>query len=206
MCAHRTLCIAGESNGRFLLPSEPSHERMSAYAHARRALEESSKSLPLDEPAIGDRVRHFVCLFNEVRFGWYTLRMDTYGWYATLIKPGWAPPAWLFGSVWSVLYIIIAISFAKIFYASFIKKELPSKVALPFLLNLIFNFSFTYLQFGLKNNVLAAADILLCLTTLIWALVAVYPRIRWVALVNVPYLLWVSFATVLQLTITYLNL
>ncbi|HUX81183.1 MAG TPA: TspO/MBR family protein [Candidatus Paceibacterota bacterium] len=132
--------------------------------------------------------------------------MNTYGWYATLLKPSWAPPAWLFGPVWSVLYIIIAISFVKIFYASFIKKELSSKVALPFLLNLIFNFSFTYLQFGLKNNALAAIDVLLCLATLVWALVVVYPRIRWVALVNIPYLFWVSFATMLQLTITYLNL
>jgi len=82
-------------------------------------------------------------------------------------------------------------------------------VALPFALNLIFNFTFTPLQFGLQNNLLAAADILLVLGTLIWALAAVWhraPRLRWVVYVNVPYLLWVSFATSLQLTITYLNL
>ena len=74
-----------------------------------------------------------------------------------------------------------------------------------FILNLIFNFAFTPLQFGLKNNLLAAADILLVLATLIWAMVAIYPHTRWIALANVPYLLWVIFATILQLTITYLN-
>jgi len=55
---------------------------------------------------------------------------------------------------------------------------------------------------------LAALDILLVLVTLIWALYAVWnasPELRWVVYVNIPYCLWVTFATVLQLTITYLN-
>ncbi len=130
--------------------------------------------------------------------------MDSYSLYQSLIQPAWAPPAWLFGPVWTVLYIIIAISFGAVFYRAF-TAGLPWMVVAPFVLNLIFNFSFTWLQFGLKNNTLAAIDILLVLATLIWALVAIYPYIKWVALTNIPYLLWVSFATVLQLTITYLN-
>lgn len=85
------------------------------------------------------------------------------------------------------------------------RNQIPFLVALPFILNLIFNFSFTYLQFGLKNNLLAAIDILLILGTLIWAMAAIYPHARWIAYIQIPYLLWVSFATVLQLTITYLN-
>jgi len=72
-------------------------------------------------------------------------------------------------------------------------------------LNLVFNFAFTPLQFGLKNNFLAAADILLVLATLLWALIAIWPQARWIVYVNIPYLLWVGFATVLQLTVTYLN-
>ena len=71
--------------------------------------------------------------------------------------------------------------------------------------NLFFNFSFTYFQFAMKSNYLAAADIVIVLATLVWALVVIYPYVKWVALVNIPYLAWVSFATVLQLTITYLN-
>ncbi len=130
--------------------------------------------------------------------------MSSYNWYSALIRPSWAPPSWLFGPVWSVLYTIIAISFGTVFYKAW-KGEIPSVVVVPFILNLIFNFSFTYFQFGLKNNLLAAIDILLVLGTLIWAMVAIWPHVRWVALANIPYLLWVSFATVLQLTITYLN-
>jgi benzodiazapine receptor len=133
--------------------------------------------------------------------------MNTYSWYSQLIKPTWAPPSWLFGPVWTVLYAIIAVSFGTVFYKAFTGK-LAWIVAMPFALNLIFNFAFTPLQFGLKNNLLAAIDILLVLGTLVWALVALWhasPDLRWVVYANIPYLLWVSFATVLQLTIAYLN-
>lgn len=130
--------------------------------------------------------------------------METYNWYQMLIKPVWAPPAWLFGPVWSVLYTIIAISFGYVTY-SYFKGLLPFMVLLPFILNLIFNAAFTPLQFGLQNNLLAAIDILLVLGTMVWAGYVIYPYMPWVVYVNIPYLLWVSFATFLQLTITYMN-
>ncbi len=125
-------------------------------------------------------------------------------WYSTLIKPTWAPPSYLFGPVWTALYAIIAYTFLTVFYKVF-TKEIPVYVAIPFVLNLVFNFLFTYFQFGLKNNLYASIDIALILITLIWALVAVYPYAKWIAYANIPYLLWVSFATALQFTITYLN-
>jgi len=130
--------------------------------------------------------------------------MDTQNWYQNLIKPSWAPPGWLFGPVWTVLYAIIAVSFG---YAGYLywKGRISFLILLPFILNLIFNFAFTPIQFGLQNNLLAAMDILLVLGTLIWAMTAIYPHARWVALANIPYLLWVIFATVLQLTITQMN-
>ena len=130
--------------------------------------------------------------------------MKSYQWYAQLIKPSWAPPSWLFGPVWSFLYVLIFISFGKVFLMGF-KKEIAFIVVLPFILNLLFNFIFTPIQFGLRNNILAALDILLILGTLIWAMVAIYPHAPWIAYIQIPYLLWVSFATILQLTITYIN-
>ncbi len=130
--------------------------------------------------------------------------MNTYTIYQIIIKPAWAPPAWLFGPVWTVLYIIIAVSFLTVFYNVW-KGKLKFSVSIPFILNLIFNLSFTYFQFGLQNNLLAAIDILLVLATLIWSIILIYPKMKWVAISNTPYLLWVTFATVLQLTITYLN-
>lgn len=130
--------------------------------------------------------------------------MSNFTWYAALTKPTWAPPAWLFGPVWSVLYAIIFISFGYVFLQA-LRGHLPYLVALPFLLNLIFNFAFTPLQFGLQSNLLASIDILLVLGTIGWMFYAIYPYVPWVVYVNIPYALWVSFATCLQLTITYLN-
>jgi tryptophan-rich sensory protein len=125
-------------------------------------------------------------------------------WYAQLAKPFFAPPAWVFGPVWTVLYIVIAISFGYVLLQT-LKRRLPFAVLLPFILNLLFNAAYTPIQFGLRNNLLASVDILLVLGTLVWALWAIRRRARWVALVNIPYLLWVAFATVLQLSITWLN-
>ena len=133
--------------------------------------------------------------------------MNAYNWYSQLIKPSWSPPSWIFGPVWTVLYAIITVTFGTVFYKAFTGK-LSWMVALPFVLNLIFNFAFTSIQFGLKNNLLAAIDILFVLATLVWALMALWyasPSLRWAVYANIPYLLWVSFATVLQLTITFLN-
>ena len=127
--------------------------------------------------------------------------------YAQILKPVWAPPSWLFGPVWTVLYAIIAITFGTVFYRVFAGK-LAWIIALPFALNLVFNFAFTPIRFGLKNNFLSSIDILLVLSTLIWALIALWntsPELRWIVYANIPYLLWSTFATYLQLTITYLN-
>ena len=130
--------------------------------------------------------------------------METYNWYQALIKPEWAPPADVFGPVWFILYILIAISFGIVAY-EVLSKKWPAKTFLPFGLNLFFNFIFTPIQFGLQNNRLALLDIILVLITLIWAMKLIYPKRKCLAYLQVPYLIWVSFATLLQMTITGLN-
>lgn len=125
-------------------------------------------------------------------------------WYESLIRPSFAPPASVFGPVWTVLYIVIAVTYAYVVFLA-VKRRAPWPVVVPFALNLLFNLAFTPIQFGLRNNGLAAVDILLMLATLLWAMKAVWPYARWVALANIPYLLWVAFATVLQLSVTWLN-
>ncbi len=130
--------------------------------------------------------------------------MNSSSWYLEIVRPLWAPPSFVFGPVWTVLYILIAISFGVVFY-KFYQGKISFLVVLPFILNLCFNFLFTPLQFGLRNNLLASIDIILVIGTLAWAMFIVWPYMKWVTYISIPYLLWVSFATVLQLTITYLN-
>jgi len=78
-------------------------------------------------------------------------------------------------------------------------------VLIPFGINLVANLIFTPIQFGLRNLLLASLDILLIWATILWMMVAVWKFSRWVAVVQVPYFVWVSIATVLQLTITWKN-
>lgn len=130
--------------------------------------------------------------------------MNESEWYGELLKPSWAPPAWVFGPVWAVLYCIIAVTFGAVLIMA-LRGKIRWTTALPFGLNAAFNLAFAPIQFGLKNNVLASLDILLVLGTLIWAMKAIHPHARWIAYAQIPYVLWVSFATCLQLTITVLN-
>lgn len=130
--------------------------------------------------------------------------MENYTYYSELQRPFFAPPPEIFGPVWSVLYLIIAVTFGMVFYRAW-KGDIPKFVALPFILNLVFNFAFTPIQFGLQNNLLASVDIILVLVTIVWAMRSIYPYSKAICYWQIPYLLWVSFATILQITITLLN-
>lgn len=124
--------------------------------------------------------------------------------YAGYRKPGWAPPSWVFGPVWMVLYIIIAISFGRVAYL-YSTGGVPLAIAWPFLANLVFNIAYTPLQFRFRNYLLASVDVLLVFATLFYAMYSIYSFEPWIAYANIPYLLWTAFASVLQLTVTYMN-
>lgn len=78
-------------------------------------------------------------------------------------------------------------------------------MTLPFAINLVTNLIFTPIQFGMRNLPLAAVDILIVWTTIIWCVVEVWRHYRWVAVAQGPYFVWVSLATLLQLSITAMN-
>lgn len=125
-------------------------------------------------------------------------------WYLDIVKPSWAPQPEVFGIVWGILYPIIALAFAFVVW-KVAKGEMDRAILWVFLLNLAANLLFTPIQFGLKNLPLAALDILIVLGTtaaLVWLS---FPRWCWLALALSPYLVWVSIATALQLSITWMN-
>ena len=130
--------------------------------------------------------------------------MDSKKYYLKTKRPSWAPPSWLFGPVWSLLYILIFISFGSVFN-KLLKGDISFIVVLPFILNIIFNILFTPIQWKLKSNLLASIDIFFMLLTLIWAIFSIFPYYSWISYLQIPYLLWISFAFVLQSTISVLN-
>jgi translocator protein len=125
-------------------------------------------------------------------------------WYDSLAKPTWTPESSTIGLIWNILYPIIFVSFGIVFYKVF-KKEIKLNVTIPFILNLLFNFAFTPILFGLKNLPLASIDILLVLITILWSMKAIYPHAKYITFLQIPYLIWVSIATTLQLSILVMN-
>ena len=112
-------------------------------------------------------------------------------WYNSLIKPTWTPDPATIGMIWQILYPVIIITFSFVLIQA-IRKKVPWKAALPFVINLGANLIFTPIQFGLRSLLLAAADILVVWGTIIWMIIAIWKYYRWVAFAQVPYLVWVS--------------
>jgi tryptophan-rich sensory protein len=124
--------------------------------------------------------------------------------FESLAKPAWAPAAGVYGTVWSILYPIIFIAYGYVIFKVF-RGDIPWVVLLPIGINLLANFAFTPIQFGLENLGLAAIDIVIVLVTIVWSMVAIWPYSRLVVLALVPYLVWVAIATTLQMQIWWLN-
>ena len=130
--------------------------------------------------------------------------MDWMTWYNGLAKPSWTPAPGTIGLIWQILYPIIAVTFGFVFVQTW-RGKIGWKIALPFAINLVANLIFTPIQFGARNLPLAAVDILIVWSTIIWMSVAIWKHYRWVSLAQIPYFVWVSLATVLQLSITAMN-
>lgn len=124
-------------------------------------------------------------------------------WYDQLNKPDWNPPAWLFGPVWTSLYIMMAFAAWRIWK---LLGFTDGKTELSlFTVQLLLNGLWSQLFFNAQNPGLAFAEILLLLTSIIITTVYFNRQDRMAGWLMVPYILWVSFATVLNGTIWMIN-
>lgn len=121
-------------------------------------------------------------------------------WYASLSKPAFNPPNWIFAPVWTALFALMAIAAWRV-YA---RAGMCAAVVL-WGVQLVFNAIWSPLFFGLHNIALALADILLLLALVLATTIAFFRRDRAAGALLVPYLAWVSFATLLTAAIFRLN-
>jgi tryptophan-rich sensory protein len=125
-------------------------------------------------------------------------------WYAALKKPAWNPPGWVFGPVWTVLYTMMAVAAWLIWQrGGFAAQRRPLGL---FLAQLVLNAVWTPLFFGLHRPGVAFAEIILLWLVIVWTIAAFWRVHRVAAWLLVPYLVWVSFAAVLNGTLWRLNL
>lgn len=152
--------------------------------------------------AIGLTVAVIVCL-AAAGLGGLVTAPKIPNWYADLAKPSWTPPDWIFGPVWTVLYLMMAIAVWLVWRQGRVAK---AKLSLTlFAVQLGLNSLWSVLFFGLQNPGAAAIDIVLLWAAILSTLLAFWKRSRWAGALLAPYLAWVSFAAALNVVIWRMN-
>jgi benzodiazapine receptor len=126
-------------------------------------------------------------------------------WYPTLIKPSFNPPNWVFAPAWSLLYLLMGVAAGLVWDRIEYEKEAVKNALVFFAIQLALNALWSYLFFGLMNPLLALLEVFV-LWLMIYETLLKFIKINKIAgYLLVPYLLWVSYATVLNASIWWLN-
>lgn len=127
--------------------------------------------------------------------------VDAASFYARLVKPAWAPPGWVFGPVWSALYVLMAVSAWLVW-----RSPGDRKAALVlFGVQLAANALWSWLFFAWHRGALAAAEVLVLLVLIVCTIFAFWRSSRLAAVLLIPYVLWVGFASVLTWSVWQSN-
>lgn len=126
------------------------------------------------------------------------------GWYATLNKPSFNPPNWVFGPAWTLLYILMGIAAGLVWKAGWERTDVRAALSI-FGVQLVLNGLWSIIFFTLESPLWALVEILVLLAFIILTMVRFKPINATAAYLLVPYILWVSFATVLTASILHLN-
>jgi translocator protein len=124
-------------------------------------------------------------------------------WYASLNRPSFSPPNWLFGPVWTALYMLLGISLFLIWKLDSGKER--NLAIFVFLLQLVLNFGWSFIFFYFKMIGFALFEIIILWMTIVLMLFLFYKIKPIAAYINIPYLLWVTFATILNSAYYFLN-
>jgi len=125
-------------------------------------------------------------------------------WYATLVKPTFNPPNWVFAPVWTTLFLLMGIS-AFLVWRKGIENPRVNLALRLFIIQLILNSLWSVLFFGLKSPLLGFIEIMLLWTFILLTILYFFKVSNIAGILLLPYILWVSFAAVLNFSIWRLN-
>lgn len=131
----------------------------------------------------------------------YITSTNITSWYQSLNHPIFSPPNWLFALVWSVIYIMIAFSA----WLIFIQEKFKGKILYVFVIQLLLNFLWTFIFFGMHQILLALIEMTLLWFFILWSIKLFKVHSQVAAYLLIPYLLWVSFAWCLNFSYWWLN-
>lgn len=144
-----------------------------------------------------------VCLGAAFAGAVYTSQSVSW-WYPMLQKPLFTPPAWVFGPAWTILYLLMGVSLYLIWNKKLNKKAKSDCFAI-FAIQLILNVVWSYLFFGLRNPFLGLVDIFVLWLAILFTTIKFVRLEKLAGYLLIPYLVWVAFASVLNLAIVLLN-
>jgi benzodiazapine receptor len=142
----------------------------------------------------------FVLCFAVAGLGSLATTPNIPTWYATLNKPSWNPPNWLFGPVWTFLYAMMAVAGWLVW-----KRVGWATAIICFAVQLALNLAWSFIFFGAHQTGLAFLEIILLWLAILATIISFFPVSKTAAALLIPYLLWVSFAAILNFTIWRLN-
>ena len=125
-------------------------------------------------------------------------------WYASLNKPFFTPPNWLFGPAWTTLYILMGIALFLVWNKGFKDKE-PKLALYVFSIQLILNAAWSFLFFGLRSPLLGLAGIIPLWVSILLTIWRFWKIDKRAGALLIPYLVWVSFATALNYAVLAMN-
>lgn len=135
--------------------------------------------------------------------GFFGAMFEPGAWYDSLDRPSWTPPNWLFGPVWTTLYIVMGVAAWRVW-----RKREAAEAGLAlglFLTQLVLNALWSWLFFGLQSPGLAAVDIVAMLVTIVATSVLFWRIDRTAGILMIPYIAWVGYATALNISIWLRN-
>jgi len=124
-------------------------------------------------------------------------------WYETLNRPSFNPPNWIFGPVWTTLYILMGISLFLLWKQDVSKER--NRAIIVFLIQLLLNFCWSFIFFYFNLIGIALVEIILLWISILMMLVLFYKIRPVAAYINIPYFIWVTFATILNASYYFLN-
>lgn len=145
-----------------------------------------------------------ICLAAGLLGSLVTMPAVESAWFIQLNKPFFQPPNWLFAPVWTILYILMGAA-AGIIYTTSRKTAAGKTALLLFAVQLVFNVIWSFLFFGSHMLLLASVDIVLLWAVLLATIVNFWKINRASAVMLIPYILWVTFASVLTITLFLMN-
>lgn len=147
-----------------------------------------------------------LCIIICVGLGaWVGTSTAPTDWFDTITKPSWQPPSWLFAPVWTTLYAMIGASFALVWQNKQAHQPQKTRAMLIFAIQFALNLAWSFIFFNYKEIGWAFAEIMVLWVCIILTVRAFYPIDKRAAYLLIPYLCWVSFASVLTGTIWWLN-